>query len=325
MTETAGDPEISVVMSVYNDRRHLHAAIESVLTQAEVDLELIVVDDGSTDDSAAILEDLAKRDPRVRVVSQANAGLTRALMRGCSLARGEYIARQDADDESLPGRLLRQVQLLRADAGLAFVSCWSEVMGPEGEPLIVHRRPADPQAATHLLVHGRSGPPGHGSVMMRRSAYEAVGGYRAIFRYAQDSDLWLRLATVGRLAYVPEVLYRYRVSAESISGRLHTRKLPYARLIDALHAARMRGEDEAPLLAAFDPQASPAEHGPESDSAATTNYFIGRCLLSRRDPRAVPYLIGALRDRPTWPKAWLATGVALLGSPFWKSQGQPLR
>jgi glycosyltransferase involved in cell wall biosynthesis len=283
-------------MGVYNTGRYVRAAIDSVLNQQGVDFEFIIVDDGSTDCSPDILAEASARDARVRVITQANAGLTQALIRGCAAARGRYIARQDGDDLSLPDRLRAQAELLDSDPTLAFVSCWSEVIGPEDEPLITHRRPATASAATDLLIHGRSGPPGHGSVMFRRDAYERVGGYRAVFYYAQDSDLWLRLANIGRLNYVPRVLYRYRISAESMSGQLHSAKLPYAQLIEELRAARERGEDEAPILEHFDPP--PRKSDGVVSSADTTQYFIARCLMSRRDPRARGYLRSCLRSNP---------------------------
>jgi glycosyltransferase involved in cell wall biosynthesis len=305
------DPDISVVMSTYNGARYLRAGVESVLNQQGVDFELIVIDDGSSDGSDRILAQIATSDPRLRVVTQPNAGLTRALIRGCALARGRYIARHDGDDLSLPGRLLKECMLLDADPSLAMASSWSEVIGPEGEVLLVHERPMDSREATELLVHGRVGPPGHGSVMFRRELYERAGGYRELFYYAQDSDLWLRMAQFGGIAYVPEVLYRYRVSPDSISGRLHPAKVPYAKLITRLHEARLRGESEDAILASAELSPAPTAG---RDSAADTDYFIGRCLFARRDPRALDYVRRSLAAHPRNLRAWLLLPpAALLG------------
>lgn len=310
-------PEVSVVMSAYNGERYLRAAVDSVLAQQGVDFEFIIVDDGSTDSTPAILAEVARLDPRVRVITQENAGLTRALIKGCSAARGRYIARQDCDDLSLPDRLRLQAEMLSADPRLSFVSSWAEVIGPGDERLLTFRRPGTAQAATDLLNHGRTGPPGHGSVMFRRDAYERVGGYRAIFYYAQDGDLWLRLATIGQLNYVQRVLYQYRVSAESISGRLHAAKMPYAELIDRLHAARQRGEDEAPIFArAALPRPGATRRG--GSSAGSTMYFIARCLVRRRDPRAKGYLRACLRAEPSNLRAWCLWPVTELAAPFWR-------
>lgn len=315
-------PEVSVVMSVHNDARYLRDALSDILRQQHVDLELVVVDDGSTDESPEILRQACESDGRVRVLTQENAGLTRALIRGCESARGEYIARHDADDRSDVLRLARQLELIRSEEGLSFVSSWAEVIGPSDEPLLLHRRPADSAQATHMLLHERQGPPGHGSVMMRRSHYEKVGGYRAKFYFAQDSDLWLRLGLVGRLAYVQEPLYRYRVSAASISGRLHAQKLAYARLIDTLHAARLRGEDDERLLE--EAELPPLIRGQTPDSSShSTDHFIGRCLFARRDPRSRTYLRSAVRSGRSSPRTWLLAAAAEIAAPFWSEQRAP--
>ena len=300
-------PDISVVMSTYNGARYLQQGLDSILSQRDAEFELIVVDDGSTDGSDRILAEAAARDRRIRVITQDNTGLTRALIRGCAIARGRYIARQDGDDLSAPGRLHKQRLALESDPSLAMVSSWAEVIGPENEPLLVHKRPADAKAATDLLVHGRVGPPGHGSVMFRRDAYERAGGYRELFYYAQDGDLWLRMAQEGGLAYVPEVLYRYRISADSISGRLHPAKVPYANLITRLHEARLRGESEAPILASASLDAA---HPPARTSSGDTDYFIARCLFGRRDPRALGYVWRSLLSHPGSMRPWLLLGPA---------------
>ena len=134
-------PEVSVVMSVLNGGAELDSSIVSILDQDGVDLELIVVNDGSTDQTAEVLEDFARRDPRVRILNQDNVGLTQSLVRGCKAARGKYIARQDVADISLPARLRLQKALMDTDENIAFVSCWAEICGPGWEPLI--RCPGD--------------------------------------------------------------------------------------------------------------------------------------------------------------------------------------
>src|SRR5438309_11131114 len=114
-------PAISVVMGVYNGASTLAATLDSILGQTEGDFECIVVDDGSTDATAAVLDEYASRDPRIRVIRQANAGLTRALIAGCASARGTYIARHDAGDLSDARRFALQRRTLDADSSVAFV------------------------------------------------------------------------------------------------------------------------------------------------------------------------------------------------------------
>jgi glycosyltransferase involved in cell wall biosynthesis len=305
--------KVSIIIPVYNEFRTFNQVLERIREAplpAGCTKEIIVIDDGSTDGSERILAEAAARDPRLRVYRQANAGLTRALIKGCALARGRFIARQDGDDLSMPDRLRRQCELLDGDASLMFVSSWAEVIGPGDEPLLRHERPADSDEATRLLVHGRVGPPGHGSVMFRRDAYQRAGGYRELFYYAQDGDLWLRLAAMGRLAYVPDVLYRYRISSESISGRLHPAKQPYALLLERLREARLNGEEEAPILASAD--LSPRAGGGTRSSAGATDYFIARCLFRRRDPRSFRYVRRSLASNAGNLRAWLLLAPSAL-------------
>ena len=279
-----------------------------MLAQEFVDFELVVVDDGSTDGSATLLDALAARDARVRVLHQENRGLTLALVRGCAAARGEFIARHDADDLSLPGRLARQTARLQAAPDLAFVSCWSRVTGPRDELLFESRRPTDPAEAACLLTQARTGPV-HGSVMFRTDAYRRAGGYREAFRYAQDWDLWLRLIDVGGLAYEPAPLYEWRIDEHSLSAARRSQQIRLRALAAACRTARRRGASEDALLAeAARVSARPASAPGASDPGIS--YFIGKCLLDRGDPRCLCYLRRARRERPWSLRPWLALLLA---------------
>src|SRR5207302_6427898 len=130
---------ISVVMGVYNSASTLAATLDSILGQTEGDFECMVVDDGSTDATPAILAKYSARDPRIRVIRQTNAGLTRALIAGCAAARGLYIARHDAGDLSDRRRFELQKQALDADPTVVFVSSATQYAGPELEPLYISR------------------------------------------------------------------------------------------------------------------------------------------------------------------------------------------
>src|SRR5262249_13606755 len=117
------NPEVSVVMSVYNAASCLAATMDSILSQDGVELEFIVVNDGSIDETGEILDKYTRRDPRVRIIDQENTGLTRALIRGCGVARGEFIARQDAGDLSLARRLAVQRDVLKTNKSIVMTSC----------------------------------------------------------------------------------------------------------------------------------------------------------------------------------------------------------
>ncbi|MCA9047260.1 MAG: glycosyltransferase family 2 protein, partial [Planctomycetaceae bacterium] len=274
-------PLISVVMSVHNDAPFLEDSIDSLLQQTFHDFEIVVVNDGSTDGSAAILQRLQTQDKRIRVINQENLGLTLALIHGCDVARAAFIARQDSDDWSHPERLEKQVAALQDNPRLVFVGCWAEGVTPEGRRLEVVQRPADPETATRELRFARQGPPAHGTVMFRRDAYQRVGGYRPQFYFSQDSDLWLRMAEIGPINYVPEVLYCYRRDANSLSSVRHDVQYEFGEIGQACHTVRKNGGDETELLT----QAAELTRQVKSGRPA--------CSAGAARVRATQYLIGS--------------------------------
>src|SRR6266478_6464954 len=233
-------PDISIVMSVYNGADRLRETMESVLSQEGVSLEFIVIDDGSTDGSDAILGNYARHDTRVRIMHQENQGLTRALIRGCEAARGKYIARQDAGDIALPNRLRLQKAVLDRHEDCVFASCWTSMIGPMDEYLFTSKGKGLASSPIRILSKKKEewvvteGPTHHGSVMFRREAYVKAGGYRAAFYYAQDWDLWYRLAALGTFAMADKCLYRGRITPGSISSSSRDRQAAYARLSQRL-------------------------------------------------------------------------------------------
>lgn len=299
-------PRVSVVTAVHNGVCYLEHSIRSILRQDCTDLELIVVDDGSDDGSDDVLRGLAVEDSRIRLLQQENQGLTAALIRGCATARGEFIARHDPDDVSNTQRLSAQIRLLESDSLLSMASCWSSAIGPQDELLYEVRRPMSTAQATSDLVAFRAGPPGHGSAMVRRSAYERAGGYRPQFRYAQDWDLWFRLAEVGPVAYVPDFLYAFRIAPESLSVCRRRQQFRLARLAQRCRIARRSGRGEQSYLQQA-ARISATEASPRAPrNLAQGNYFIGRCLMERDDPRCHAYLRRCVQERPWHWKGWLA-------------------
>lgn len=290
--------EVSVVMSVYNGASSLDRTMRSILGQQGCDFELIVVDDGSTDETGPMLDAYARRqDSRVRVVRQANAGLTRALAQGCGLARGRFIARQDCGDESLPGRLARQASILRENPDAVMVGSAASFMGPARELLYTVSRTGDELHAGLGVLHPRRlvGPPHHGATMFVREAYECAGGYRPTFWVAQDIDLWLRLWERGRCIGDPVIGLLAQLDAGGISSR---RRADQLRLVEiAVECARLRrrGEDETPaLLRAGAPEAARSGRG----QRAAFFYFVG-CCLRKSDPAAARRYFGlAFREHP---------------------------
>lgn len=216
-------PLVSVLLPVRNGMPWLPAALESVLRQTLRDLEVIVLEDGSTDGTAEALA--ACRDERVRVITTGGVGIAAALNLGLDAARGRYVARQDADDESLPQRLARQAACLDARRDIDVVATVADYMDLDGRPLDNEwvrtvRRQQDvartPEAIAALMPVTCCIT--HGSVMARAEVLRGAGGYRPGFVPAEDYDLWLRLLPRHRFMKLDEALYRYRVRPGSASA-----------------------------------------------------------------------------------------------------------
>jgi glycosyltransferase involved in cell wall biosynthesis len=237
--ETLRMPTISVLMPVYNAAGYLSEAVESILGQTFADFEFLIVDDGSTDRSPAILERYAARDRRIRLTSRPNTGHTVALNELLGVAGGELLARMDADDIALPTRLARQVDYLRAHPDVVCVGTAVHFIDSAGRFLRARHPGMDHEEIQERALAGDC-PLNHPSVMMRRAAVEAVGGYRAEFQPAEDLDLWLRLGEVGRLTSLPEVLMKYRQHTGSFSER-YQRLQRERSAVAVLEACRRRG------------------------------------------------------------------------------------
>jgi glycosyltransferase involved in cell wall biosynthesis len=212
LTEPA--PRVTVLMPVYNGELHVADAIESVLSQSFADFELLIVNDGSTDRTGEIVG--SYDDPRVVVIDNPrNLGLGRALNVGVRFARGELMARLDADDVSHPERLARQIALMDSQPSVAMVGTWFTETDAEGRVVIRGTPPADPTAMRwSLLFHC---PIIHSTVMLRRSVLEEVGPYDESIRYAEDYDLWTRIARTMIITNVEEMLVEYRQRPESMT------------------------------------------------------------------------------------------------------------
>lgn len=310
MSERA-NARVAVVMAVRDDPAGLEAAAHSVLGQREVDLELIVVDDGSSEPTREALAKLTASDRRIRPVRIERSGLTAALCAGCAATRAPFVARHDAGDVSEPDRLRDQLDLLAGNAGLAFVSCWTRCLGPGGEDLQVVtglRFDASPVRLnptrgedTELL-----GPSSHGSVVFRREAYESAGGYRMSFRLAQDWDLWWRLAARGEFASVPKALYTRRLSPASISFQQDRVQRSLGRLAREAACLRYHGGDDEDILRQAE-RLGRMLPGRRASPRATARglYFIGSLLRARGDHRARGYFAQAARANPLLLRAWL--------------------
>jgi glycosyltransferase involved in cell wall biosynthesis len=302
-------PRASFVMSVFNDAHYLGSAINSILGQSMADFELILIDDGSNAETKEILESYARKDNRIKLFTESNKGLTKSLIQACKIATSEIIIRHDSDDYSYPSRAEKLINLLESSPDCAFASSYVEVVGPEDEPLLTIKRNNDDRT-TVRLVHEREGPPAHGSVAFKKNAYFLAGGYREEFYFAQDCDLWLRMARIGRIAYVPEVLYRFRWSPKSISGSNRTIQARFGELAIKCSQLRESRRDEREALSECNELRREVirrreKGGTSFSSQSNTDYLIGSMMLLRQDPRSTDYFWRAIKVNPLNWKAWI--------------------
>lgn len=198
-------PRVSVVVPAYNVAGCVQRALDSVLAQSWTDLELLVVDDGSTDGTREVLARCA--DPRLRVLSKPNGGLSSARNHGIAHARGEYLAFLDADDYWLEAKLARQVGLMDRRPDLGFCSTSARVETPEGQTLRPWRCGPIEGAVLEAIFAHNSTVAGSGSgVLARRALFGRVGGFDERLRSLEDIDMWMRLAAVSGYECIDEPL-----------------------------------------------------------------------------------------------------------------------
>jgi glycosyltransferase involved in cell wall biosynthesis len=195
-------PAVSVLIGVWNGAPQVGEAIQSVLSQTAADLELIVIDDDSSDATPAILKSF--HDPRLRITRRARGGLTSALNAALAMARAPLVARLDADDIALPQRLERQLEYLKGHPDVGLLGTAARETDAAGQEVTIVRPPMDDAEIRRTLI--RRNPFVHSSIVMRRAAVEQAGGYDEAFPVAQDYDLWMRMSRVTRMANLSDLL-----------------------------------------------------------------------------------------------------------------------
>jgi len=221
-------PKVSVILSVYNGRPYLKFAMNSILEQSFTDFELIVVDDGSTDDTLKELKKFSEQDRRVQVLkNKKNRGIPYSKNRGLSVANGELVVCHDADDISYPHRLSAIIDRFDLDPGVGLVSAFPQYINENGE---VYREISFPFPTDNVEL--QDGLPDRnylsdGGVAFRNSIYSIVGGYDPNLKYSHDYDLWLRMAEVCKVAVIPDHLYQYRKHSNAVSNRFRYLQMKY--------------------------------------------------------------------------------------------------
>lgn len=235
-------PRVSVLVPVFNTAQYVREALASIRAQRFGDFELVVLNDGSTDQSSEILRDFSRLEPRMRLIERPNRGLIETRNQLLEEARGELIAWMDSDDLSHRDRLERQVAAFDSDPALVCLGTNVQLVDPEGRPLGVEEYPQDHEAirAQQELGSGFR----FASTMQRRSVAIAAGGFRHPFRMGEDFDFLLRVAERGRVGNVPEPLYAYRQHLLSTCAALGINWPQYcAAILELANERRERGSD----------------------------------------------------------------------------------
>jgi glycosyltransferase involved in cell wall biosynthesis len=209
--------KVSILLPVYNGAKFLREAIESILSQTFTDFELIIMDDGSTDGTSAILDHYQRLDDRIRVYRHEHQGLIASLNRGCHIAQGKYLARMDADDVSLPERLARQVEYLETHPEAGVLGCGVQVIDGGGKKIRIFQFPVEHGVLRFRLCFYNALTFAHPSVVMRRELLERVGRYNPDMLHSEDYELWSRLCGLTRLSNLRDVLFYLRKHESNVT------------------------------------------------------------------------------------------------------------
>lgn len=304
------EPLVSVVLASRDGERFLAESLDSLAAQTWARVEWLLVDDGSTDDTGPMLERFAARHLPARVFHAGGVGPAEARALALAEAHGEFLALQDDDDRSHPERLERQVRHLLAHPEIVLLGTAAETIDERGAVVEPYPVPLTPEAIARTLRRAPAFV--HGSVMMRRGAYRAAGGYRAPFRAAEDYDLYLRMPGGATLANLPDALYAWRRHPGNSFARARGDHLFFLAVARAFRDERAAtGRDAIDLLA-----------GTEDREAFLARYpFAGRLLFylgeaytrEGRVAEARRYLRRAMphRDTRTAALGWWALSFGL--------------
>lgn len=235
-------PAVSVLIPVRNCAPYLDRALESLAAQTFTDFEIVIVDNGSSDGTDAVIADWARREPRLRAFRLERPGLSESLNFAAAMARAPLLARLDGDDIAYPNRLALQVEAMARQPSLGLIGSGAELIDSQGRYVGALDRPTGDSDLRAFLETGCGFV--HSSVMMRREAFEAAGGYRKGLNVAEDYDLWLRMAEVTELGNLPQRLVRYRLHPASNTARRPVRQAIAIACVTAAREARRRGQPE---------------------------------------------------------------------------------
>ena len=306
-------PQVTVVMSVYNTASFLRESIESILAQTFTDFEFLIIDDCSTDSSREIIRSYS--DPRIRLFcNDKNLALIKSLNKGLQLARGDYIARHDSDDISLPLRLEKEVQFLEANKNVGLLGSYFIAINEAGDFLQYFRPPTDSDTLRRKLLVKNSFA--HGTVMFRKECIEKVGCFREELKHCEDYDLWLRVSQFFELANLPFYLYKWRLNINSVSLANKHIQDRNVQLTIRLHQERLSLGMDQIQRGEFDAKKwfkSTTDDLRKKAIAVRAYHFQGSCfLLNDHHKKALEYYLKSLKLDKLNPKTWFLIFFALI-------------
>jgi glycosyltransferase involved in cell wall biosynthesis len=298
-------PAVSVILPAYNAERYIDSAVASICVQTFADFEFVIVNDGSTDGTEALLRRWAEKDARIKLISRPNAGLVRSLNEAIEMSAAPLIARMDADDLAMPDRFEKQVRFMREHPEVVLLGTSYELMDADGRKLHVLRQPTDDATLQKHCLAGRT-PICHPSAVFRRDAFFRAGAYKEDHWPGEDLDLWLRLGEVGKLACLDDVLLRYRLHPGSISESKQEKQIEAIRRV-CLEAAKRRGIDTA-----FDADKGWREQDGHNGRVQQLLKYGWWAFNSGEQSTARWYGRRAVRESPLSSAAWKLLAVSLL-------------
>lgn len=207
--------KISVILPVYNSEEYINESITSILNQTYENFELIIIDDGSTDNSKEICKNLSKKDNRIIFLDNDHVGLTKSLNKALEIAKGKYVARQDADDVSLPNRFERQIKWFLKDKRRVLCGTNCKILTQNNKYKNNRSLKFTSNGIRKKLQYSNCFV--HSSTMFLRESAQKLGNYDENLKFAQDYDLWWKLSTQGEVGNLNEKLLILRNRINSIS------------------------------------------------------------------------------------------------------------
>jgi glycosyltransferase involved in cell wall biosynthesis len=311
---------VSVIMPIYNGQPFVREAVGSVLAQTHRDLELVTVDDGSTDDTLSVLQEFAAADSRVRVVSQPNGGIAAARNRALQEARAEWVVNLDHDDVMLPNRIERQLAFIGMHPDVKVFSCRAYYVNAEGR--IFGKTKCEPitTRAAFERYFATNQPIGinQSAAALHRPTILEVGGYRSQFDAVEDLDLWNRVAERGHVVLQQdELLMKYRIHGSSVTASRTRQSWQKSAWAIACMEARRAGRREPSWeehLASLRAQPWWRRVQRERQLLARVNYRVAGCdIANRRWAAAIGHLLIAGSSSPRYVAARLADQLHLPG------------